>query len=110
MIEGTFTLDWLGYGKVKEQIGSLKIVNTGDHPERPIFGNYRVIFYGKKDHQTVVVKDHLRSDGFWALLERALVERKATPNIGVDYGDREEEEANGSAATGTGGRRRLVRP
>lgn len=73
MIIAEFKLDCYGLGTSIETIGSVKIINTGDHPHSPKYGNYKIVFTDDKNNQEIVVlENHLREDGFWVLLERAI--------------------------------------
>lgn len=62
-----------GQEKMARQIGELRIVNDGSHPDRPEYGNYKValdidgVLYGLG-----TVKNHLRSAGAWPLVRKAL--------------------------------------
>jgi hypothetical protein len=49
-------------------IGVIEIVNTGDHPGRPEYGNYR----GTMGDREVEVTHHRRDDGAWKLVRRVL--------------------------------------
>lgn len=60
-------------------VGRAEIRNTGDHAERPEYGDYVAIIYKPGPHgleydcQTRVL-DYRRSDGAWKLLRLALDE------------------------------------
>lgn len=62
-----------GLGPAK-RISRVEIVNRGDHPRRPDYGNYDITFFdaNRKPIKTCDVRDHLRSEGFWPLFQRAL--------------------------------------
>lgn len=56
-----------------QQIGELRIVNDGSHPDRPEYGNYSVaIDVDGVPYATGCVMDHLRSASAWRLVRKAL--------------------------------------
>ena len=72
------TIEIVPFGKeeYKRIIGEIKIINTVDHPERPEFGNYKVIIIEKDTKKEIRIKDHKRSEGIWALLDKILKKHK----------------------------------
>ena len=64
-----------GYETVKYPIADIEIVNRGDHPLSPDFGNYeiRVIPGGENPLVEIFgIEDHKRSDGLFPLLKRIM--------------------------------------
>ena len=57
-----------GSEKRKELIGEMKIINTTDHPIRPMYGNYKVELDGAK----AKVKHHDRRDNVWHLIRKSI--------------------------------------
>ena len=76
MIRVSIDCDYHGLGEVIEEIGSMEIVNGLNHPERPVYGNYNIRFFDKDDQlfKETKVCDHIRANGIWELLYRALDE------------------------------------
>ena len=68
-----------GYSDLKKEIASMKIVNNGTSKDRPHTGNYDITIKSTGtdlDETTVVqVNDHIRSEGIWELVYKALRER-----------------------------------
>ena len=55
-----------------EGIGSVRITNDGKHPKRPERGSYVVQLAVVGNRYTAYVPDHLRSEGAWSLVMKAL--------------------------------------
>lgn len=56
-----------------DEIGELEVVNTVDHPQRPLMGNYRITArFDGHPSRVVRIKNHVRSHGIVPLLRQAL--------------------------------------
>ena len=60
-----------GFEPERKNLGTLKVVNTSQHPKRPKYGEYQIhhpngSFYLKAEHK--------RSEGFWALVQKVINE------------------------------------
>jgi hypothetical protein len=82
MLKVTIELWPFGDDTRRVVIAEAEIWNDGNHPERPIYGNYKGVFHadGRKQ-QLLQVAGHERSHGAWALLGKFLELRaKLLPN------------------------------
>ena len=57
-----------GSEKRKEIIREMKIINVGDHPVRPFYGNYKIESDGAKAR----VLHHDRRENIWHLVRKSI--------------------------------------
>jgi hypothetical protein len=57
-----------GDERQKKVIQEMKITNVGDHPYRPLYGNYKVELQEKK----ATISHHDRRDNIWHLINKAI--------------------------------------
>jgi len=83
VIEVDINLNSLGLaeklGLPKKLLGKVQIVNLGDHPKHPDYGNYEVRFFKRNNLKTpfkkIQIKDHPRKrESVWKLLKKAFQE------------------------------------
>lgn len=60
----------LGEVEATHEIGRIEIVNRGDHPARPEYGNYSIDLMLNGNRVEMEALNHKRSDGILPLLER----------------------------------------
>lgn len=73
MLRVTVEIVPFGEESKKYTVGVAKIVNTGKNKNRPHFGDYDCVFYQDGyEYKSCEVKDHLRTDRFWELIQKAL--------------------------------------
>ena len=70
MLEVQIDIVPFGYQADRETIGKLRIINTGDHIDRPNYGNYIC----EHPDGSFKVLNHKRSDGVWLLLKKCIEE------------------------------------
>ncbi len=57
-----------GQEDLRETLDSIKIINTGQHENKPEYGEYMVIHEGG----SFIIPSHKRDDGFWDLVRQAI--------------------------------------
>lgn len=55
-------------------ITEIRIINVADHPDRPVYGNYKVEVEKAGKVKQITIENHNRGDGFWPLLSRVAEE------------------------------------
>lgn len=63
----------LGDEDLRNNFDTIKIVNTMDHPDRPLWGNYDVtIGQDFRSKEKFRIENHYRDDGYWSLLGKII--------------------------------------
>jgi len=73
MLKVTIELWPFGDDTKRKVIAEVEIWNDGNHPDRPMFGNYKGVFHAPgRQTRHLQIADHARGLGAWVLLERFL--------------------------------------
>ena len=80
MLRFSVELDHYGLGDIKDTLVQGVIINTGEHPRRPEFGEYKIRIHAPFKTEFYIT-NHNRKDGYQELMIQVFQKLKTIPKF-----------------------------